>query len=483
MEMDLGSSGRRLRPRRSSPERDGDNGEGRIGALPDALLVLVLSWLGSTAEVARTSLVSPRWRSLWPELPVLVFRGIGPDTLADLLAKARHPNLSRLELQIPRQDPGVPASRISSLLRAADEHNPEEVVFNVGGSDDDGVPFELPFFARATSIDLRIWNRRFVLPPAGVFSTLEKLSLSLCRVEPSEFLPRCPCLRVLDVDCYWLKGDVDVRSDSLEELVLRDVPNRDAVYRMQRRVYIVAPRLKKFKLQSYGHAEMKASFSAPAPMMETLSLRYCSIFSRGVGFTRHWRLMGLNTTMEWWGRDGQLSNPVRVRVLSLVIVYHTNYHAVDRTFGEEILRLPVNNFSILKLELRSMWHVFGEVVFDLLKTLNAIQRLELVLPQTMDHVWTPRRRFHYNPDGWTNEHILLPHLEELEIERFHVIDHDIDMVKLLFTSAPELKTVRIQLFASVSQSDPGYKELCSVFWKNTSAKCYVNGRLEEPEEN
>ena len=67
-------------------------------ALPDALLLLVLARLGSTAKVARTSSVARRWRPLWTKLDVLVFLCIDLDTLAGLLARARHPNLRRLEI-------------------------------------------------------------------------------------------------------------------------------------------------------------------------------------------------------------------------------------------------------------------------------------------------------------------------------------------------------------------------------------------------
>lgn len=175
-------SGRRLRPRQGSsvacrgrgrarcspPERGGVGvvgGEDRLSALPDALLHQILSNLGSTAEVARTSSISRRWSSLWPDLPVLVFRGVDADTLTVLLARARHPNLTRLEIRVPNQDGGLPTPQISSLLLAAEEHAPEELVFAVGGRGDGGVvPFELPYFATATSMDLRIRSRTAASP-------------------------------------------------------------------------------------------------------------------------------------------------------------------------------------------------------------------------------------------------------------------------------------------------------------------------------
>jgi hypothetical protein len=327
MEMLL-RSGRRLRPWQGPARRRGRGGEDRLSALPDAVLLLVLARLGSTAEVARTSGVARRWRPLWTELDVLVFRRVDPDTLAGLLARARHPNLRRLEIQISRLDLPLPAWQMSSLLRAAEEHNPEELVFNVASRDYLGVPFQLPCFARATSINLRIWNRSFALPPAGSFARLERLALSLCCVDPGEFLPRCPRLRVLRMDCFWTQHAVDVHSASLQELVLNDMPQPDAAGdTTPRRVNIAAPMLREFNLQTFGDVEMMASFSAPAPMVETLSFRYFAIPCRAIGLPdSQLRVMDLATEMELRSRNGQL-DPVRVRVLSMVVVFNVRLHS------------------------------------------------------------------------------------------------------------------------------------------------------------
>jgi len=261
---------------------------------------------------------------------VLVFRRVDPDTLAGLLARARHPNLRRLEIDISRLNRPLPASQLSSLLRAAEEHNPEVLVFKVTGLDHylGGVPFQLPCFARATSINLRIWNRSFALPPAGSFARLERLALSLCCVDPGEFLPRCPRLRVLRMDCFWTQHAVDVHSASLQELVLNDMPQPDAAGdTTPRRVNIAAPMLREFKLQTFGDVEMMASFSAPAPMVETLSFRYFAIPCRAIGLRdSQLRVMDLATEMELRSRNGQL-DPVRVRVLSMVVVFNVRLHS------------------------------------------------------------------------------------------------------------------------------------------------------------
>lgn len=49
-------------------------GEDRISALPDDLLHAVLLHLDSTADAARTNVLSSRWRHVWAHLPELCFR-------------------------------------------------------------------------------------------------------------------------------------------------------------------------------------------------------------------------------------------------------------------------------------------------------------------------------------------------------------------------------------------------------------------------
>lgn len=309
-------------PSATTESADDDGEEDRIGAIPDALLLLILGSLGSTAEAARTSLLSRRWRPVWIELPTLTFRGVGADTLLDLLPRAR-PHLTRLEIRIARRDiggNGIPTAQVSTLLRAAEERQPEELVFDVAGGDDDHLPFELPCFARATSINLQVWNRSFTLPPGGeaVFSKLEKLTLSLCWVDPGDFLPRCPLLRFLDVCFCWTQSEVAIHSMSLQELIVKDVKTLHGDKATQL-VDIVAPALKKFKLQSCGNRDLIVAFSGDT-VVESSSYKYCSTFSRPVGIGFHWRLLGLTMERDLERRRSRYGGINHVHVLSLMIV-------------------------------------------------------------------------------------------------------------------------------------------------------------------
>ncbi|CAN6340076.1 unnamed protein product [Urochloa humidicola] len=149
-------SGRRL-----VPQQRGGGGGDRISALPDEILLQILAGLGSTSEAARTTILSRRWTGLWPELHVLThaFRGADPvasvAALRDFLAGGgARPDFSRLVIHVPWRR--VDAAEVTSLLRAAETHAPEDLTVVVTGAfgtidDDDGHrrrTFELPCFAR-----------------------------------------------------------------------------------------------------------------------------------------------------------------------------------------------------------------------------------------------------------------------------------------------------------------------------------------------
>ncbi|XP_004963487.1 uncharacterized protein LOC101772938 [Setaria italica] len=385
-------SGRRLVPPQGGVVRRGGRARrhraDRLSALPDEILLQVLAALGSTAAAARTTVLGRRWAGLWPELHVLAqaFRGVEPAcTFRDVLAGGRRrPDTRHLVLHVSRRDDGVvTAAEVTSLLRAAEKHRPPELTLIVGGAseEDRRLPFELPCFATATYMELQIWRRSFTLPPAGEFTRLERLSISLCVVDPSVFLDRCPCLRKLVMDGYWEQDAVAVRSESLEEVVIKDLPLAGGGGGASRRVDVVAPLLKKVTLFSCGKRGLVMKFSDSSNNVENLSYKYYSMSSCSVG-SGCWRLKGLDMAMAVESSSSGYGPANLVRVLSLeIIALNEPYHArVNRIFAEEIACLPAKNFSVLKLELPLLdGFVVGPLVFHLLSTVSVIQKLQMVL--------------------------------------------------------------------------------------------------------
>ncbi|KAL6630556.1 hypothetical protein ACP70R_028629 [Stipagrostis hirtigluma subsp. patula] len=462
-----GDARRRGRPlRRRSDDDHGGGGEEEdwVSSLPTALLVQILSGLGSTREAARTGVLSTQWRGLWPELRRQSFSGVDPDTLLRLLGQVARRELDRLEIRVPAGDTGVTSGQITSLLRAAEDRSPAEFILDVRGGDGDGdgdLPFELPIFARATSMELQVWRRSFTLPAAGEFPKLDRLILSLCCVDPAGFLPRCPRLRVLNMCCYWVQNEVTIGSGSLHELVLKDAPfpNEDATPQI---VNIVAPELKKFKLQSSVNRELIVSLQAPK--VEELYFKYCATKCRSVGCGGYWRLLSLAMATECCGR-----------VLSMEILADHGAYPAKRSFAQEIARLGLTDSSVLNLGLQAEGHAYGSIVLHLLETLTCIQRLQVVLQRNMVYFRyrdNEHNNQHYN---WKYQQISLTNIKEIAIDGLNVAsDHDMDLLELLFTSAPVLQVVRIRLIVVVSRG--GCARLNAIFGANASVRCYVNGR-------
>lgn len=291
------------------------------------MLLHVLAGLGSTAEAVRTGILARRWSSLWPSLDVLIFRGLDSDRLRDLLARVQRTQLSCLEIRMQRQDGGMTAAEITSLLRTAEEHSPAELVFELGGGvagADDDLPFELPYFPCATSIELRIWKRIFALPLAPAvqsFASLKRLTLSFCSVSPDVFLPYCPHLCIRNMCCYWLLDTITISSGSLKEIMLRVVPVPTVEVTPQR-INVQYTKLNKFRLQSSGNCDLITMFKAS--MVDALSFSYFSKLSRFIGIDTNLHLLSLSTSMEWSSKYTELNNPAGLRICVLYMVIVAN---------------------------------------------------------------------------------------------------------------------------------------------------------------
>ncbi|KAK1653900.1 hypothetical protein QYE76_071705 [Lolium multiflorum] len=303
-----------------------------ISALPDDLLLQVLGRLPLTAAAARTSLLSRRWRSLWTRLPNITFRDVALDRLGWALASLRDaalgPGVPFLDIAFDSfqaaagVDDGVTRDGLQkrvlaglpSLLHAAAGLSPVEFHLALPRRLD-GADVELPRFHRATSIHLHALNLRLTLPPStGGFPKLETLSLSGYCVDLAALVRHCPCLRVLRVTKASLGADINIRSESLQELFLRTNETR----RWTDSINVEAPKLKRLTLLFGTDTGARLSVSIMTPLLEKVSW-WCLYATKstglapwGLSMVRLYPAESLGAGEDTW--SSQLSN---VNVLSL----------------------------------------------------------------------------------------------------------------------------------------------------------------------
>ncbi|XP_071714767.1 F-box protein At5g03100-like [Rutidosis leptorrhynchoides] len=116
----------------------------RISALPDGLLIEILSRLPKTKYAIRTSTLSKRWRHIWTYIPTLIFkRGYGDDfstsdffmSVDQTLAQCRHLKLNKFELHCCRGYDIQFESRVKDWIHHVITLNVEELyldLFNRG---------------------------------------------------------------------------------------------------------------------------------------------------------------------------------------------------------------------------------------------------------------------------------------------------------------------------------------------------------------
>lgn len=452
-----------LRSRRCPSEQLG-GGPDRISVLPDDLLLLILARLGCAGAVARTGVLSRRWRGLWPLLRQIVFRDVAFASLEAALGGVSRPPppVSLLEVRVPgKRLPGhrsPDSASINSLLLAAAGLEPEALVVAlpselIGCT----LVLDLPYFHRAASIVLDIFS--MLLVPAGVeFPALETLSLSCFLPDLDSFIPCCPRLRTLRLGgCFFHRGALSLNSVSLQELVV----DREAV--LTDHINIVAPVLKQLTM---SFISSNLSISVLAPMLENVSWRCCYTDDSivfGVWLLEEVLLRTAET-------QGQLPS-LRIRFGASLSVFDGEAD----TLTQEIEKHMIAEFSVLELHLQTSGHVFGALTFHLLgsnRICTAMQKLKVILQRS-----AVKERC--SPDcpcessGWRVQTISLTALEEVEINGFEGDNHELDFLKLVLRCAPMLKRMIVKLSDKASASNYRRTKLYNIFRANSSVEFYV----------
>ena len=290
----------------------------RISALPDDLLLQVLTRLRCARTAARTGLLARRWRRVWPGLLEVSFRGLAPDAIHAALARVTRTSLEAIDIHVSRGTGhrALDAGSITSLLHAAADRSPVKLALTIPID----LPhfrvttwIELPRFDFATSIELDVQDVRFALSAATEFPKLETLSLSGCIMDLATLVPRCPRLRVLSVRTPHEVDTITVHSASLQELVV-------STSRFTSTIDIVAPALRKLTL-ALEFRGLDNSLSVVAPMVE---VTWRCLYYMYVGIGKMWRVSSLKVRavekMELTDDDEGSHQPRRAHVLSLDIL-------------------------------------------------------------------------------------------------------------------------------------------------------------------
>jgi len=286
----------------------------RISALPDDMLLQVLTRLRCARTAARTALLARRWRRVWPGLLEVSFRGLAPDAIHEALARFTRTSLEAIDIHVSRGTGhrALDAGSVTSLLHAAAGRSPVKLALTIPVFL--YFPVDLPRFDFATSIELDVWDVRFALPAATEFPKLETLSLSGCIMDLAALVPRCPRLRVLSVRTPHEVDTITVHSASLQELVV-------STSRFTSTIDIVAPALRKLTL-ALEFRGIDNSLSVVAPMVKEVTWR--CLYYMYVGIGKMWRVSNLKVRavekMELTDDDDEGHQPRRAHVLSLNIL-------------------------------------------------------------------------------------------------------------------------------------------------------------------
>ncbi|TVU38536.1 hypothetical protein EJB05_11911, partial [Eragrostis curvula] len=266
----------------------------RISDLPDDLLLRILGRLQSTAQAARTSVLSRRWCRVWVHVPELFLTYGAPqydaalvlDRVDAALAACSAAAVGRLEIAMPYDRSRhllrhIPVDRVARWLRFASQRLTGELRLSLGRILYSGEKLVLPICERITAMELRLLGHmlEFRLPVTSAFSALVTLRIEVSSVNACELenVLSCRCPHLKELYLRWVSLHITgpqvfyISCKSLERLELSvasrvelhvDAPDLQIFTTHQLYdAYIAAPKLSEVIWYSYAYDPSRQRFT------------------------------------------------------------------------------------------------------------------------------------------------------------------------------------------------------------------------------
>ncbi|KQK07631.1 hypothetical protein BRADI_2g36680v3 [Brachypodium distachyon] len=440
----------------------GDGGsEDRLSALPDDVLIHILTISKLDAHFAgQTSVLSSRWRRLWPFLPELRFP-VSSDPHRIRAALTAH-EVSTLRFLVAGFRDATAESLVPWLPIATRRLSGDLILYNMAqrNQGERGGTLVLPCFEDATSFCLDLGHLGLSALNDGVFARLTDLCLARvhlhgpCMLGEVVSSPRCPSLRKLFVSDAWGLGNRAIHSDSLLEMEMKNLWQDSAtgfgnltihsesllkiklvkLHGLQQ-LTVMAPSLKQLTVAAcfasngviLGPSRPVANISAP----QLVSLDWRDAYdpsSVHVGEMTHLQQLGTNF---FFGCNRLLRHFQHIRSLYLMLAYMPDI-GDHQYLMEDITRLP--DITFMGLGILSHGHSFGASVFHVLRLCIGVRKLSLTLvcPLLQEQTGCPSGCICGQPPNWKNEELSLNSLQEVELDSCQGTEHEAAPVKRLF---------------------------------------------------
>ncbi|XP_051215449.1 putative F-box/LRR-repeat protein At4g15060 isoform X2 [Lolium perenne] len=423
-----------------------------ISGLTDDLLHYILSYLHSAPAAAQTSVLSRRWRSVWKQIPDLIFlEESSPDAVDAALAAHTAPTLDKLAVVVAKASGRVSAARVAAWLRFASRRDAQEahVVLSCKepppSENEEEEELEVPLLESAVMLTANlVVTFRLRLPPAGSFAELRLLILTLAAVS-GDGLSRvvstqCPCLCVLKLAMLNLVGDISIRSDSLRAISLRVVGK-------ETQLEVTAPSLESFVVHSCSHRQVR--ITAPKLTEVEWDDAYDPDVHRLLDTGRHLHKL---VVTQWSPMPPLLERFESADELSLHLAIPPFAWAYNM-FLQNTSKIPKS--KVLTMGLKLMGHATEPSMLHLLRRCGSTTKLviELIHMDTSTNVCPTLICPCHQPDRLRTENVALDSLEEVEIHFFTGADDEVNLVKLLLMCKKDLKSMTINVADDFSLSE------------------------------